>query len=415
MNSAARLARLRIDGERLWRSLMELASIGATANGGVCRLALTREDQQGRELFARWCQEADCSIGYDAIGNMFVRRAGAESSAPALAMGSHLDSQPTGGKFDGAYGVLAGLEVIRTLNDQRIETRAPFEICVWTNEEGARFAPAMQGSAVYTGGLPLTQALTATDANGIRLEQALRELGYVDTATPMSRPAAHIELHIEQGPVLEQAGRQIGVVTGVQGIRWYDVVVNGSETHAGPTPMELRKDPVQATVRLLDQCYALARQFAPDARVTIGELHAWPGSRNTVPGKVRFTLDIRHPNPRVLSKMDDAVRTSIMESAAGPCSVTLTPAWISAPVAFDERCIETIRAATAELGYSHQDIVSGAGHDSVNLSRILPAAMIFVPCLDGVSHNEAESISWQQAEAGANVLLQTMLKLDAQH
>jgi N-carbamoyl-L-amino-acid hydrolase len=420
MSTALQHAALRVDGRRLWHSLMEMARIGATPKGGVCRLALSDADKHGRDLFTRWCIEAGCEVRFDAIGNLFARRAAAElpphsTIAPIapIAMGSHLDSQPTGGKFDGVYGVLAALEVIRTLNDHRIQTRSPLEICVWTNEEGARFAPAMLGSAVFAGNLPLEQALATTDARGLSIAHELRRIGYAGPIRSTQRqPGVHLELHIEQGPVLENERKQIGVVTGVQGIRWYDVVITGTETHAGPTPMPLRKDPVQSAIALIADCYSLAATFAPDARVTIGELQAWPGSRNTVPGKVRFTLDLRHPDNQILTRMDGAVRALVVRAGTGPCDIALTPVWVSEPVVFAQACTSAVRAAAGELGYSHRDIVSGAGHDSVNLSRILPAGMIFIPCLQGVSHNEQESISPQQAEAGANVLLHAVLKLD---
>ncbi len=407
------LANLRVNGDRLWQSLMDMARIGATDKGGVCRLALSDEDRRAREQFTTWCAQAGCSVRSDAIGNLFARRRGTREAARPVVMGSHLDSQPTGGKFDGVYGVLAGLEVIRTLQENNVKTRAPMEIAVWTNEEGARFAPAMLGSAVFAGNLPLQQALASQDADGRTVEQELRRLGYAGTTCPrQEHPAAYLELHIEQGPVLEREQLQIGIVTGVQGIRWYDVVVTGSEAHAGPTPMSMRKDSVQASIALLSMLYGLAQSFAPDARVTVGQLHASPGSRNTVAGRVQFSLDIRHPDEETLERMDHAVRSCLARAGSAPCSITMTAVWLSKPVSFAAHCTSAARAAAVALGYSHRDIVSGAGHDAVNLSRIVPTGMIFIPCLEGVSHNEQESVAPEEAKAGANVLLHAAMRLD---
>lgn len=404
------LATIRVNGRRLWQSLIEMAAVGATAKGGVCRLALSDEDRAGRDLFAEWCRQAGCTVQIDAIGNMFARRAGAASSP--VVMGSHLDSQPTGGKFDGAYGVLAGLEVIRTLNDRNVQTDAPLEVAVWTNEEGARFAPAMLGSAVFSGSLSLREGLDSADAEGHTIEQELARIGYRGTIPPGEGAiGAHLELHIEQGPILERERTQIGVVTGVQGIRWYDLVVSGTEAHAGPTPMPMRRDPVQASIRVLSAIYELADRFAPDARVTVGELRAYPGSRNTVPGRVRLTLDIRHPDETTLARMDQEMRRSIASLDSLSCTVAITEVWLSKPVAFAPVCTAAVRSAAAKLGYSHRDIVSGAGHDSVNLSKVAPTGMIFIPCRGGVSHNELEEASPEQVEAGANVLLHAALHL----
>ena len=289
---------IRINGERLWSHLMELAEIGGTPAGGVCRVTLTEEDRLGREWFIHKCQELGCTIEIDSMGNLFARRKGKDSARLPVMMGSHLDSQPTGGKFDGAYGVLAGLEVLQTLSENNIVTAAPLELVSWTNEEGARFAPAMIGSGVFAGEFSLEYAYSQEDKEGVHLGDALQEIGYVGEASLGDRPyAATFELHIEQGPILEAEEKSVGIVTGVQGIRWYDLVLEGEETHAGPCPMSFRRDPVRLAITALEEVYQLSEKYAPDARVTIGEIKASPGVRNTVPGTLKITIDLRHPKP----------------------------------------------------------------------------------------------------------------------
>jgi N-carbamoyl-L-amino-acid hydrolase len=401
-----------INGERLWQSLMEMARIGATPNGGVCRLALTDEDRQSRDLFIEWCRRARCEIRIDAIGNIFARRRGADDCLPPIVLGSHLDSQPTGGKFDGVYGVLAGLEVVRTLNDARITTKSPVEVAVWASEEGARFAPAMIGSGVFSGKLLLESVFATKDRSGKAFVEELRRIGYQGThPVRASRPGAHIEVHIEQGPQLEAERTTIGVVTGVLGILWYDVIVQGEATHAGPTTMALRRDPVKVASALISSLYELANRFGPEARVTIGTLVAEPGSRNTVPHTVRFSLDMRHPAPQRLAEMGSAATNLTRDLARAGVTIALEPVWESAPVRFDDRCVNAVRSAAVALNYSFRDMVSGAGHDSVYLSHVAPTAMIFIPCAGGLSHNEAESASEMDVAAGANVLLHTCLEL----
>ena len=405
------MSNLQIDGDRLWQSLMDMAAIGATPAGGCNRQALTAEDGVGRELFRNWCEAAGCSVRVDAIGNMFARRAGANPTAPAILVGSHLDTQPTGGKFDGVFGVLAGLEVIRTLNDHNVSTESPIDLAVWTNEEGARFAPAMQGSGVWAGVFEIEDAYAATDKTGVTLETALRDLDQLGTepAAPFPIKSAY-EIHIEQGPILEAENKQIGVVTGVQGIRWYDLTIQGAACHAGPTPMNARRDPVRVLGQLLEAIYTLIDRHGPRARVTFGELRAEPGSRNTVPERVTVSVDLRHPDQAVFDQIDRELRELV---GAATLPATLDEFWHSPAVVFDAACIETVRAAVEARGCPALEMVSGAGHDSVYVARVAPTAMIFVPCKDGLSHNEAESATADDLSAGANVLLETVLLTDA--
>jgi N-carbamoyl-L-amino-acid hydrolase len=406
----------RIDAQRLWQSLMTLAEIGATPKGGVCRLALTELDAQGRALFKRWALEAGCTLRVDAIGNLFARREGSDPTLPAIGTGSHIDTQPTGGKFDGNYGVLAGLEVLRTLNDHGLRTRAPLELCVWTNEEGSRFVPVMMGSGVYAGAFTLAHALAATDREGTSVRQALAAIGDAGPA-PTSvadgapRFGAYFEAHIEQGPVLEDSGDVIGVVTGALGQRWYDVQVTGLEAHAGPTPMPLRRDALQAALPLMQAVDSIARAEAPHARGTVGYVQVFPNSRNTIPGRVSFTVDFRHTDEAGLTRMDAALREAItLVQAAGRVAVHLTPVVHFPPAPFEPALVGRVRAAAQRHGLPHRDIVSGAGHDAVYVARTAPTAMIFVPCKDGISHNEVEDARPEHLAAGCQVLLEAMLE-----
>jgi beta-ureidopropionase / N-carbamoyl-L-amino-acid hydrolase len=403
---------LRVNGERLWQSLMTMAEIGATAKGGVNRQTLTDEDKIGRDLFRRWCEDAGMTVTVDRMGSMFAHRPGRDPERPPVVLGSHLDSQPTGGKYDGALGVLAALEVVRTLNDHGIETEAPLEVVNWTNEEGARFPPAMIASGVFAGAFDLEYGLSRTDHDGKTLGAELERIGYAG-----SQPVGHralgalFELHIEQGPILEAEGQRVGVVTGGQGARWYDCEVIGAESHAGPTPMEARRDALRATAALLGEIYQIAHDNAPNGRATVGELRAYPGSRNTVPGRVEFTVDMRHPDGAVMDAMDHALRQAF-ERARGQnpqIELHLHEIWYAPPVAFDPECIEAVRQATRDLGLSGREIVSGAGHDAVYMARVVPTAMIFVPCKDGISHNEIEYASPEACTDGANVLLHAAL------
>jgi len=403
---------LRVDGERLWQSLMTMAEIGATAKGGVNRQTLTDEDKRGRDLFRRWCEEAGLTVTVDQMGSMFAHRPGRDPSRPPVVMGSHLDSQPTGGKFDGALGVLAALEVVRTLNDHGIDTEAPLEVVNWTNEEGVRFPPAMVASGVFAGAFDLEYGLSRTDHDGKTLGAELERIGYAGTQPVGHRPlGALFELHIEQGPILEAEGQRVGVVTGCQGARWYDCEVIGAESHAGPTPMEARRDALRATAELLGEIYQIAHDQAPNGRSTVGELRAYPGSRNTVPGRVEFTVDLRHPDPGVMDAMDHALQEAFERARGRTPSIEfhLHEIWYAPPVAFDPDCIEAVRQATSDLGLSGREIVSGAGHDAVYMARVAPTAMIFVPCKDGISHAEIEYASPEACTDGANVLLHAVL------
>ena len=399
-----------VNGGRLWSRLMEMASIGGTAKGGVCRLALTDLDREGRDLFRRWAREAGCEIDIDSMGNIFARRRGTDPTAAPVAAGSHLDSQPTGGKYDGALGVLAALEVIDALNDGAVETVAPVEAVVWTNEEGARFAPAMIGSGVHAGEFNLAYAHSRTDGEGLTIGEELSRIGYRgDTECGDHALGAHFELHIEQGPVLERENIEIGILTGVQGIRWYELIVEGSESHAGPTPMELRRDPVPVMAKLIPGIYAAAAASGAAARCTLGIVNAEPGSPNTVPGKVRVTVDFRHPDAGELDRMDARLRALVAGHGNEPCPIVLNEIWYSPPITFTPSCIDAVTAAACDCGLSARRMVSGAGHDSVYLSRVAPTGMIFIPCKDGLSHNELEETSPEQAANGANVLLHAVL------
>ena len=409
MNQQAPKPMPRVDGRRLWSRLMRMAEIGATEKGGVRRLALGELDRQARDLFSGWCEAAGCAVSVDAMGNIFARRAGIDDGALPIAAGSHLDSQPTGGKFDGALGVLAALEVIETLNDHGIETRAPIEAVVWTNEEGVRFTPAMLGSGVHCGEFGLDEAHGRRDAEGISLGEALAAIGYRGEIACGAHPlGAHFELHIEQGPILEAEGLDLGVVTGVQGIRWYELRVHGSETHAGPCPMSMRRDPVPVLAALMSELYAFTQSQGDEARCTIGRMDAAPGSVNTVPSCALVSVDLRHPDPAGLARLDEGLRDLVARYRGG-CRVELEDLWHSPPVAFHPDCVEAVAAAAEDLGLPIHRMVSGAGHDSVYVSRVAPTGMIFVPCKGGLSHNEAEETRPEQAELGANVLLHALL------
>ena len=402
---------LRINGDRLWQRLMTMAQIGATAKGGVCRVALTDEDKAGRDLFVEWCEAADCTVTVDQMGSIFARREGCSGNQPAVMAGSHLDSQPTGGKYDGVYGVLAALEVVETLNDHQIETDLPIDIVSWTNEEGARFAPAMTAAGVFCGEFSLENALAIQDRDGITIGEELQRIGYAGTAPVGERPfKATFEIHIEQGPILEAEGKSVGIVTGVQAMRWYNITIAGKETHAGTTPMDRRFDPVQAALPMWTQVYDLAVEHAPDARVTIGEIHAAPASINTVPGSLFFTLDMRHPSEEILQAMDSALyQIAEEESSRSGLPIDVQGIWHSPAVRFDPSCIDSVRRAVEITDVSAMEIVSGAGHDAVYVSRVAPTSMIFVPCKDGLSHNELESAKKEDLIDGCNVLLHAVL------
>jgi N-carbamoyl-L-amino-acid hydrolase len=404
---------LRVNGERLWSRLMQMAQIGATAHGGCNRQALTDEDMAGRKLLTQWAEAAGCRTRVDAIGNMFIRRAGTDDALPVVMTGSHLDTQPTGGKFDGVYGVLAGLEVIETLNDHRLPTAHPIELSVWCNEEGSRFPMAMMGSAAWSGRLPLETAYGLTDRAGASVRQELTRAG-IATDSALSRQAvkASFEVHIEQGPVLEQKSKTIGVVTGVQHMSRHEVVVEGQEAHAGPTPMDMRRDPIRVLADLLPALYAAAAHRGKDARLTFGFIETLPGSPNTVPGRLRFTVDIRHPDNQQYQALR-AELNALVQAALERHGLEgqIRCVWEAPGVTFDAACISAVSSATAALGFNAMELVSGAGHDSCNVSAVVPTAMVFVPCAGGLSHNEAESALPGDLAAGANVLLHAMLAM----
>ncbi|MGH7039240.1 MAG: Zn-dependent hydrolase [Stellaceae bacterium] len=406
---------LQVNGERLWASLMELAQIGATAKGGVCRLAASDLDGEARRLFVRWCEEAGCAVRVDRIGNIFACRPGRNPALPPVVTGSHLDTQPTGGKFDGAYGVMAGLEVVRSLNDLGYETEAPVEIVAWTNEEGSRFSPAMVGSGAFAGVFDLAYGLDRPDnVSGVKLGAELERIGFAGPEPVGGRPvAAYFEAHIEQGPILEAAGTVIGAVTGAQGQRWYEITVTGAEAHAGTTPLPRRKDALLGAARMIDAVRRIGEAHAPDARTTVGFVRVSPNSRNTIPGEVFFTVDFRHPVDAVLTAMDRELREACAKAAAesGGLAVAVEEFWHFPPTSFDPALIDAVRRAAAAQDLSHQDIISGAGHDAVYMARIAPSAMVFVPCKDGISHNEIEDARPEELAAGCAVLLNAMLEI----
>ena len=392
---------------------MVMAEIGATERGGCNRQALTDEDKLGRDLFANWCREAGCTVSVDEMGNMFARRPGSNTDAPPVITGSHLDTQPTGGKFDGVYGVLAGLEVLRTLEEAGIETDAPLEVVVWTNEEGARFAPAMVGSGVWASEMQRDEVYAIEDKAGKRFGEELERIGYRGSLPAKPRPIrAAFEAHIEQGPILEAEALQIGILTGVQGARWYDLTIEGQPVHAGPTPMEVRRDPFMGVLPILEYCYELAAKFGPWGRATFGDIKAEPGSRNTVPERLIVNVDLRHPDPAVLDEMDRLFRTFVAKACeAKKLQGRVEELWHMPVTEFDPDCVDAVRSATAELGYSSKEMVSGAGHDALYVARVAPTSMIFVPCKYGISHNEVEDAKSEDLEAGCNVLLHAMLRM----
>jgi beta-ureidopropionase / N-carbamoyl-L-amino-acid hydrolase len=407
------LQNLQINGERLWSELMETAAIGATPKGGICRLTLTDLDRQVRNWFKHRAEALGCTVTVDSMGAMFARREGRRSDIPPIAMGSHLDTQPTGGKFDGVLGTLGALEALRTLVEAGYETFAPIEVVNWTNEEGARFAPAMVSSGVFAGAFAEDWASSRQDRAGITFREALEQIGYRGPVRCGDHPlSAFFELHIEQGPLLEAEDTAIGIVTGIQGIRWFETTIRGQDAHTGATPMHLRKNALLAAARLVDAVDGSARARPPGVG-TVGLLEVKPNSPNVVPGEVFFTVDLRHPETSVL----DAMEREWSDAAADVCRVLgleLETKKIldQPPVRFDGECIACVREGTTRSGFSARDMVSGAGHDAGYVSRVAPSAMIFVPCRGGISHNEAEHATPEQCAAGAQVLLQAVLTYD---
>ena len=398
-----------INGERLWASLMDLARIGGTPKGGVRRITLTETDREGRDLFVRWARDAALTVRWDAVGNIFARRPGSDPLAAPVVMGSHLDSQPSGGKFDGAYGVMAGLEVVRTLNDRRIGTRAPIEVASWTNEEGSRFVPVMMGSGVFAGAFRVEHVLAAEDTDGISAGQALKDIGYAGDAQPHEIDA-YFEAHIEQGPVLEDTRTTIGVVQGALGQRWFDVEFTGQDAHAGPTPMELRHDALIAASRLVLEVNRIAQTYPEYARGTVGYMQVKPNSRNVVPGEVRMSVDLRSADDATLRSMADDLTTTARKLASDcRVDVQIREVVYFPPCRFAPDLVDSVRQCAQALDLTHRDIVSGAAHDAVYLARVAPAAMIFVPCEGGISHNELENARPEDLAAGCDVLLKAVL------
>ncbi len=403
---------LKINGDRLWDSLMEMAKIGPGIAGGNNRQTLTDEDAEGRALFQRWCEEAGCTMGVDTMGNMFATRPGTDPDALPVYVGSHLDTQPTGGKYDGVLGVLGGLEVIRSLNDLGIRTKHPIVVTNWTNEEGTRFAPAMLASGVFAGKHTQDWAYDRVDAKGKRFGDELKRIGWVgDEPVGSRKMKAFFELHIEQGPILEAEGKEIGVVTHGQGLRWIECTITGKESHTGSTPMRMRRNAGRGLALITELVHEIAMKNQPNAVGAIGHIDVYPNSRNIIPGKVVCTVDMR---THLLDKLNGMV-AEFMEKAPALCAeigVTFEAQIVGQfdPPAFDEGCVGAVRAAAERLGYSHMDIVSGAGHDACWINDLYPTAMIMCPCVDGLSHNEAEEISPEWAAAGANVLFHAVVE-----
>lgn len=402
---------LRINGERLWNSLMDMAKIGPGVAGGSNRQALTDEDAAGRALFQSWCEAAGCRMGVDQVGNMFALRAGTDPDALPVYVGSHLDTQPTGGKFDGVLGVLGGLEIIRTLNDLDVRTRHPIAIINFTNEEGTRFAPAMLSSGVFAGVHTQDWAYARVDDKGKSFGDALERIGWKGEEEVGARKMhAFFELHIEQGPILEAEGRDIGVVTHGQGLSWTEVTLLGKDSHTGSTPMPMRKNAGLGMARILEAVDAIAWLHAPHAVGSAGQIDVFPNSRNVIPGKVVFTVDFRSPDLSVIEDMEACLRIEGRKIANEMgLEIAFDKVGGFDPVAFDYGCVNAVRRAAERLGYSHMDLISGAGHDACWINRVAPTAMVMCPCVGGLSHNEAEEISLEWAAAGADVLLHAVV------
>jgi len=409
---AAPAANMKINGERLWDSLMDMAKIGPGVAGGNNRQTLTDEDGEGRALFQQWCEAAGCTMGLDQMGNMFARREGTDPDALPVYVGSHLDTQPTGGKYDGVLGVLGGLEIIRTLNDLDVKTKHPIVVTNWTNEEGTRYAPAMLASGVFAGMHTQDWAYNIEDAEGKKFGDELKRIGWRGEEEVGARKMhAFFELHIEQGPILEAEGKEIGVVTHGQGLSWTQVTVTGKESHTGSTPMPMRKNAGLGMAKMLDLVDQIAWAFEPDAVGAAGHIDVYPNSRNVIPGKVVFTVDFRSPDLDTITRMENDFRDGASQ-IAGMMGLGVSFEKVGGfdPVTFDEGCVSAVRNAAERLGYSHRNIISGAGHDACWINRQAPTAMVMCPCVDGLSHNEAEDISIEWATAGADVLLHAVVE-----
>lgn len=410
--TTAPLANMKINGTRLWDTLMEMAQIGPGIAGGNNRQTLTDADSEGRHLFQRWCSAAGMTMGVDEMGTMFARHEGTDPDALPVYVGSHLDTQPTGGKYDGVLGVLAGLEVVRSIRDLGLKTRRPIVVTNWTNEEGTRFAPAMLASGVFAGVLDRDWAYDRRDAKGLRFGDELERIGWKGTEKVGARQMhSFFELHIEQGPILEAEGKQVGVVTHGQGLRWIECTVTGKGQHTGSTPMYLRRNAGRGLARVTDLVHEIAMKHQPNAVGAIGHIDVYPNSRNIIPEKVVFTIDVRSHKLDIL----EAMVAEIQARAPGVCAeigVKFTSELVGFfdPPAFDPVLVDRVRQAAVRLGYSHMDIISGAGHDACWINRLYPTTMVMCPCVDGLSHNEAEEIFPDWAEAGANVLFHAVLE-----
>ena len=412
--SLNRGANLAINPDRLWDDLMETAAFGATAKGGICRLTLSDDDRKVRDWFTARARAIGCAVTVDDMGNMFARREGVRNDIPPIAMGSHLDTQPTGGKFDGVLGVLAALEALRTLQESGYQTFAPVEVINFTNEEGSRFAPAMLASGVFASVFEREWATSQKDRDGVSFGQALDTVGYRGLQRCGDHPlSAYFELHIEQGPILEKENDDIGIVTGIQGIRWYEATLFGQEAHTGATPMTMRKNALLGAARMIEAVNTIALRHPPHAVATVGLVEVMPNSRNVVPGEVFFTIDVRHPEVAVLDAIENSINSEFKTAMSDyDLSGTLTQIWQNPPIAFDPGCIASVRKAAAACGASARDMISGAGHDAALIMRVAPSSMIFVPCKGGISHNETEFSTKEQCSKGAQVLLQSVIEYD---
>ncbi|MCP5087751.1 MAG: Zn-dependent hydrolase [Rhodobacteraceae bacterium] len=409
---AAPASNLRINGDRLWESLMEMAKIGPGVAGGNNRQTLTDADGEGRHLFQKWCEEVGCTMGLDQMGNMFARYEGTDPEALPVYVGSHLDTQPTGGKYDGVLGVLAGLEIVRSLNDLSIKTKHPIVVTNWTNEEGTRYAPPMLASGVFAGIHTQDWAYDLEDAEGLKFGDELKRIGWCgDEEVGARKMHAFFELHIEQGPILEAEGKEIGVVTHGQGLSWTEVTLTGKESHTGSTPMPMRKNAGLGMARILELVDAVALSNAPDAVGAAGHIDIYPNSRNVIPGKAVFTVDFRSPDKAVIADMENKLREG-GSAIAGQMGLDITFEKVGGfdPVKFDDACVTAVRDAAERLGYSHRNLISGAGHDACWINQSAPTAMVMCPCVDGLSHNEAEDISQEWAAAGADVLFHAVVE-----
>ena len=409
---AVNISNLRVNGDRLWDSLMEMAKIGPGVAGGNNRQTLTDEDSEGRHLFKKWCEDQGCSMGLDKMGNMFAYREGTDPDALPVYVGSHLDTQPTGGKYDGVLGVLGGLEIIRSLNDLNIKTKHPIVVTNWSNEEGTRFAPPMLSSGVFGGMHTLDWAYNREDSEGKTFGDELVRIGWKgEEEVGVRKMHAFFELHIEQGPILEAENKDIGVVTHGQGLSWTQITVTGKDSHTGSTPMPMRHNAGLGMARILEKVEEIALSHAPHAVGAAGHIDVYPNSRNVIPGKVIFTVDMRSPELSVIADMEArliAESKDICENLG--LEVEFEKVGGFDPVKFDEQCVSAVRDASEKLGYSHMNLISGAGHDACWINRVAPTAMIMCPCVDGLSHNEAEEISKKWATAGADVLLHAVLE-----